>query len=84
MASDASPISHGTIRSNESAGVSRSRAPPVAAAQHARGPETPDPGTLADELGPDAVTEPTLLHTRATVLVTFAVTGPRPTARRAG
>ena len=75
---------NGTMRSKESAGVASSRAapamPPSAAATASRRRRGPWPISS----GRDAVTEPTLLHTRATVFVTLALTGSRPVASTAG
>jgi hypothetical protein len=81
---EAAAISHGTIRSKASDGVSSSRAapaaPPRTAPAESRSSRRPWPRSS----GPEALTEPTPLSTSATVLVTLAVTGGRPVASSAG
>ena len=57
---------------------------PNDAAQHGRGGQGRDRRAWPRSSGRDALTEPTLLRTRATVLVMLAVTGGRPVASSAG
>ena len=84
MASAAPAIRNGTSFSKASDGVRSSRTapttPPSTAAAASGTSRRPWPRSS----GREALTEPTLLSTRATVLVMLAVTGGRPVASSAG
>ena len=84
IVSEATPISHGAIRSKVSDGVSSSRPaprlPPSRAATASSRTRSAWPSSSAREPSVD----PTLEKTSATVFVTLAATGPRPTASSAG
>ena len=64
--------------------TSSSAAPAIAADGGGDGEPATDGDPARSSSGRDADTDPTLLHTRATVLVTFAVTGSSPVASTAG
>ena len=84
MVSEAKPSSSGTSFSNPSAGVDSNSAAPTAPPSMATGASLFSRGAWPFNSGRDPSTEPTPVNTRATVLVTFAVTGGRPMASNAG
>ena len=84
MASEATPISHGAIRSNVSDGVSRSSVAPAAPPSTPASASGRSRAACPSSSGREPSTEPSVLNTSAVVLVTFAAIGPRPTASSAG
>ena len=84
MVSEANPSSSGTSFSKPSAGVDSNSAAPTTPPSAATGANCLSRGACPISSGRDPSTEPTPVNTRATVLVTFAVTGGRPTASSAG
>jgi hypothetical protein len=84
IASDAPPISQGTIRSKASVGVLSSSAAPAAPPPTAATASGTSRRPCPFSSGREALTEPTPVSTSAAVLVTFAVTGGSPAASSAG
>ena len=84
MASEAPPSRIGTIFSNPSAGVDSSNTAPIAPATAATGRIRLSQGPRPSSSGREPNIEPIALNTIATVFVTFAVTGGKPTTSRAG
>jgi hypothetical protein len=84
MASEPNAISHGTIFSNTPDGPTSSNTPPTTPPATATALSRRTRSAWPVSSGREPATDPTLLKTRATVLVTLAVTGPSPTASSAG
>ena len=84
MVSAARPSSQGTIFSKPSAGVDSSNAAPTRPPIAATGDSFFSRGACPTSSGREPSRDPTPVKTSATVFVTFALTGARPTASSAG
>ena len=83
-ASEATPISQGTRRAKAGAGVAKRRSPPAAPPAMAKGMRRRTAGPCPLSSGRNPQTDPALLNTSETVLVTLALTGESPAASNAG
>src|SRR5689334_2712623 len=84
MATEANASRSGTIFSKPSAGNDNSRTAPTRPPKAATGAMRLSHGPCPSSSGREPQIDPTPLNTTATVLVTLAVTGGRPTSSRAG